>query len=203
MEELLKNLNACIEAQDWAKGKTWQEIFTTCPRGDWLLWLFDKTMLINDDNVRLLILVKGHCANTVRHLITDERSLKAIDTAIAYGEGKATKEELDIDYNYAAAYAGVAAYTADIYVAAAAAGVAAPHSTDSATATADAYAYATYITAYDDVANVIKQAAYDADAGAHAIYASKTAKKENRLLTADICRKYLPIEIWNIYQKIN
>jgi hypothetical protein len=47
--------------------------------------------------------------------MTDERSIKAVDVAIAFGEGKATREELD-----AAAYAAVAAVAAAAGAAAAA-----------------------------------------------------------------------------------
>ena len=127
MKELLIELEACSEAREWAADKTWKEIYTTCHRGDWLLWLFKRT---NPDDLQLLTLAKGHCVN----LMKDERSIKAIDVAIAFGEGKATREELD------AAAAAVAA----------------------------AYAVAA------------------------------AAEKHNQQLTADICRKYLPIEIWNI-----
>ena len=132
------NLEACDEAADWAQGKTWEEVYTTCHRGDWMLELFART---NPDNLRELTLTKGHCANTVRHLMQDEISIASVDAAIAYGEGKITKEEL-----YAAAY------------------------------------YAAAAAAY-----------YAADAAATA-----AARKENQQLTADICRKYLPIEMWNI-----
>ena len=157
MKELLIELKACSEAREWAADKTWKEIYTTCHRGDWLLWLFRKT---NPDDLQLLILAKGHCVNTVRHLMKDERSIKAIDVAIAFGEGKATREELDT----AAAYAYAAAdYAADY-----------------------AAAYAAYSAAF---------AAYSASAVA---YAAADTKKHNQQLTADICRMYLPIEIWNI-----
>ena len=137
MEELLRKLNACDDARIWASGKSWKEIYDTCHRGDWLLWLFRKT---NGDK-RLLTLAKGHCANTVRHLMKDERSIKAVDAAIAYGEGIIGDDEL------AAAYAAAAA-------------------------SADAAAYA-----------------------AAAAYASRI---KSQLQTADICRQYLPIEVWNI-----
>ena len=130
MKELLKKLHACKEAREWAGDKTWEEIYTTCHRGDWLLWLFARA---NPEDKLQLILAAAHCANTVRNLMRDERSRKAIDIAIRYGEGNATDGEL-----------------------------------------ADA-AYEAY-------------AAYEADA----------AKKKNQKLTADIVRKYLPIEIWNI-----
>jgi len=162
MKELLNKLNACKDAREWAGDKSWEEIYNTCHRGDWLLWLFKRT---NPDDLQLLTLAKGHCANTVRHLMKDERSLKAVDAAIAFGEGKISRDELDAAA-YFAADAANAAYAAAAYAAAAA-----------ANAAPAAAAYAAANAAY---------AAYD------------TAKKENQQLTADICRKYLPIPIWNI-----
>jgi hypothetical protein len=165
MKELLIKLKACSEAREWAENKSWEEIYNTCHRGDWLLWLFKKT---NPDDLQLLTLAKGHCANTVRHLMKDERSIKAIDVAIAFGEGKATREELDNAAVDAAADAAA-------YAAAAAAAAADAAAADAA---ADAAAYAT--------------------AYAAAYAATYAAKKHNQQLTADICRMYLPIEIWNI-----
>jgi hypothetical protein len=152
MKELLKELNACREAVEWAGDKTWEEIYNTCHRGDWLLWLLKRTMEDNEVNLRLLTLVKGHCANTVRHLMNDERSVKAVDTAIRFGEGKATREELDAVYY-------------------------------------DAY------DAYD--------AAYTAVAAAYTAVAADAAdaRTKNQMETADICRKYLPKEVWNIKNK--
>ena len=94
-----------------AKFKTFQEAWQACPRGDWMLWIADKVGV----DKKLLTLAKGMCAGTVRHLMKDERSLKAVDTAIAYGRGKATKEQLDA----AADAADAAAYDADAYDAAA------------------------------------------------------------------------------------
>ena len=99
--QLLKKHNACEDAQQWAQDKTIEEAYNTCPRGDWMLWLFAKT---NPDDLQRLTLAKGHCANTVRHLMKDERSIKAVDVAIAFGEGKATREELNAAAADAAAY---------------------------------------------------------------------------------------------------
>lgn len=172
IDKLLNQLGACKEATEWAKGKSWHEIYTTCHRGDWLCWLFRRT---NPADLQLLTLVKGHQANTVRHLIQDERSLRAIDIAIAFGEGKASKEMLDD-----AAYAARAA----VYAAAAAAADYAVYAAAAATDAAYAAAYAA------------TDAAYAADAAAYA--AASAAHQTNMKLTADIARKYLPIDIWNI-----
>ena len=144
IDNYLVSLNACRDAREWAKRKSWKEIFDTCHRGDWLLWLY---RMQEDFDLRKLTLAKGHCANTVRHLMKDERSINAVDTAIKYGEGKCELDEL----NKADAAASAASYAA--------------------------YAYAASSAASADAAD---------------------ARKENQQLTADICRQYLPFEIWNI-----
>ncbi len=124
MKELLIKLDACDEAIEWAGDRTIEEIVKDCDRGDWLLWLAKKI----DIELQPLTLAKGHCANTVRHLMKDERSIKAVDMAIAFGEGRATIEELN-NAAYAvavadAAYAAAAAAVADAAYAAAAAAAA-------------------------------------------------------------------------------
>ena len=101
--EYLKSVNACSPAVEWADDKTVEEVVAKCHRGDWLLWLAKKC----DIGLQPLTLAKGHCANTVRHLMKDEQSIKAVDTAIAFGEGRASREELD-----AAASAAARAYDA-------------------------------------------------------------------------------------------
>ena len=167
IDNYLISLNACKDAREWAKGKSWKEVFDTCHRGDWILWLY--RMQENFD-LRKFTLAKGHCANTVRHLMKDERSINAVDTAIKYGEGKCDRDELDAA-TYAAYAADAAAYS---YAAAYAADAAAYVAADAAyAAAAAAYAYA---------------AADDADDAAYAV----------RKQCADICRQYLPFEIWNI-----
>jgi hypothetical protein len=97
--QYLKSLEACQTAIDWAGDKTIEQVVADCHRGDWLLWLASKC----DIGLQPLTLAKGHCANTVRHLLKDDRSIKAVDTAIAFGEGRATREELDAAYAAAAA----------------------------------------------------------------------------------------------------
>jgi hypothetical protein len=111
-KEYLKSLDACQPAVAWAGNKPIEQVVAECHRGDWLLWLAKKCGV----ELQPLTLAKGHCANTVRHLMTDERSLKAVDVAIAFGEGKATREELDdaADAATAAADAANQQETADI-----------------------------------------------------------------------------------------
>ncbi len=152
-KQKLIELSACNEGVKFCEGKTVQEFWNTCHRGDWMLWLFKRT---NPQDIKLLFLAKGHCANTVRHLMKDERSIKAVDAAIAFGNGEISNEA---NRQSAAAAAAAADAAADAYA---------------------AYAYAAYA------------AAYAADAAADAAYAAKT---NNQMLTANICRQYLPCPI--------
>lgn len=150
IQEKLIELNACEEAREWANGKTWPEIFETCHRGDWLLWLFKR---VNQNDLKELTRAKGHCALTVRHLMKDATSINACDAALKFADGLITKEELKTAA--AAANAAATAYAA------------------SASASAAA-------------------------AAAAANAAAASARIKNQKETADICRKYLPIEIWII-----
>ena len=79
---LLLKLHACSDARDWAGNKPIEVVVATCPRGDWLLWLAKKI----DIDIKPLTLAKGLCVNTVRHLMKDDRSIRAVDTAIAFGK---------------------------------------------------------------------------------------------------------------------
>ena len=145
LDKFLKQYYACTDVYEFAKDLTLEQFLNTCERGDWILWLFAR---MNPENLRELTLAKGHCANTVRHLMRDEKSVKSVDAAIAFGENRITRQEL-----------------ADA---------------------ADAAAYA----AYADFADF-------ADFAAAADAAAAAARNKNRKLTADICRKYLPLEIWD------
>lgn len=166
IQQLLIYLDACSDAREWAKDKSWKEIYTTCHRGDWLLWLFART---NPDNLRELALVKAHCANTVRHLMKDKRSTDAVDAAISFGLGEITLKQLT-EFRIAAADAA-----------------------DAIDATAYYAAYAAYAAA--STATFVAD-----DAASTANLAADDAKKQNQKLTANICRQYLPMQLWNISQ---
>ena len=182
-KELLKNKNACKEAIDWAEGKSLEEVWNTCHRGDWMLWLAGKTGWWSD---RELSLAKGKCAETVIHLMKDERSRAAVKAAIDYGEGKISREELaaaaaaaDADASYADAATANAAYAADAAT---------------ANAVYDANA-ASYAAAADAADAATANAVYDANA---ASYAAAAAYAANRKITADICRSILKLKSANL-----
>ena len=180
LKDFLEKNRGRTSCFDFAKDLTLEEFLNTCQRGDWILWLFTR---MNPNSLREVTLAKAHCVNTVRHLMKDDRSTKAVDVAIAFGECRATRKELDDAADAAHAAADAAAYAA-AYAADGAAYVAAGAAYAAAAAAARAAAYA-----------AADAAAYAADAAY--VAASAAAKKENKKQTADICRKYLPIEIWN------
>ena len=183
-KDLLKQHSACQEAVTWCDEQTIEESWANCHRGDWMLWIYAK---LYPDNIKELALAKGHCANTVSHLMKDERSTKAVDAAIAFGNGEISLKELKIAYTAAdAAYAAAAdaAYAAAAYTTAAAA-YAAAAAAAAYTAAVDAYAYtAAAVDAY------AYAAATDATAAATDATAACT---DNRLKTAEICRQYLKL----------
>ena len=189
----LESLGARQNEKEWATGKSWQEFYDTCHRGDWLLWLYRKSKKYNFQKITL---AKGLCANTVRHLMKDERSLKAVDAAIAFGNGEISREELNAAADAAAA-ADTAAYAAH---------VAATYATDTAAAFVAADAAADAADAAAAYAAAAAAAAYaaadaaDADAAARkvAFTAYAAARKENWQKTADIVREVLPFEIWEL-----
>ena len=180
LKDLLEDLNACSDAKQWVGDMTIEEAVQKCHRGDWLLWLSQKI----DIGLQPLTLAKGHCANTVRHLMKDERSTKAVDAAIAFGEGKITIEELHTYASAASAYADAASAYADADAARAAADAA--YAARAASAYADAADASAYASSY-----AARAAAAYARADAYASDAYASAKKENQMMTADVCRKYI------------
>jgi hypothetical protein len=160
----LRKLRACEEAVEFAEQfNSIEETLENTERGDWILWLAQRVGV----NKRKLTLAKALCAETVIHLMTDERSKKAVKIAKKYGKSEATEEELS-----------TAAYAADAAYAAADAAAYAAYAAYAADAAADAAAYAAY-------------AAYAADAAADAAY----AEKDNQKKTAKISKEILFEEI--------
>ena len=184
----ITKFNPCDDGLEYYNSQPdFETAWNNCLRGDWMLWMAKKM----DVDVKILTLAKGLCANTVRHFMKDERSIAAVDAAIAFGKDQITKEELQPVY--------VAAYAA--YIAAAAAVY------DAANADATAAANAAYVAAYAAayaantaaVASVASDVAY---AAATVAYAAATtypvaAKEANQKQTADICREILTEEIFN------
>jgi hypothetical protein len=139
----LQDLRACDDGIEYLDTQNnYQAAWDNCKRGDWMLWVLRKKIdLADESQLRALTLAKARCAKLVIHLMKDERSKKAVEIAEAFGNGEATREELDAAA-YAAAAAAAAAYA--VYAVAAAAAAAAYAAAAAADADAAAYAAAAY-----------------------------------------------------------
>ncbi len=173
----LKNLNACLEAQNWARGKNLAAAWKKCLRGDWLLWLAAKAGI----DRRLVVEAACRCAESVVGLVPagEERPTAAIAAARAWIQGDATLEEVR-----AAAYAADAAY-------------AAADANANAAYAARAAAYAAVYAADANAANAAYDADADAadaaDAAAAAAHAADDAdaRKEVQRACADLVRQVI------------
>ena len=206
---VLDKYRACNEAIEWVGERTVEEAWAECPRGDWMLWIYAK---MYPTNIKEITLAKGHCANTVRHLLRDERSIQAIDIAIAFGEGRdiSLKQLNEAAYqaSYAAYDAASSAATfafADYASASSAAAYAAYAVSAASDAASDAASYAASYAAYavSDVASAaVSKAAAVSDAATHvthvtheahdaAVSSAVATRAENHLQTANVCREIL------------
>jgi hypothetical protein len=193
--ELLVNLGACREARDWARGKSLAEVWRSCDRADWLLWLCGRMAGQEGWPTRpQIILVACLCAERALPLFerkypNDDRARKAIEAARAWANSPTEDRRSAAGgaaYAAAAAYADAAAYAA----AAAAYAAAAADAADAADAAADAAAYAAY------AADAAAYAAYAADVAAYAADARSAfglARAAELKALADIVRENLTI----------
>ena len=173
----LQETGACREAVYYVQlCKTYRQAWNKCEKGDWMLWIAKKIGI--DD--KILTHAKYLCANQVRHLMKDKRSIAALDACKDYVKGKITRKQLDAYAAAAAAdaYAYAAAADAAAYAAAAAAAAddaAYAAAADAAAADAAAYAAAAAAAAADDAAAYVAAADAAADAAAAAAYAAAAA----------------------------
>lgn len=73
------------------------------------IWAFTREGIVDDKTLRLFAV---GCARRVQHLMTDQRSLDALDVAERYANGNATKDELNAARAAASASASASARAA-------------------------------------------------------------------------------------------
>jgi hypothetical protein len=92
---------ACEEGAEFAaKFKTMSEVWESCPRVDWMTWIWNAIEAEHDERAERLFAV--WCARNTPlgdgrvtgDLLTDPRSLAALEVAERFANGSATREEL-------------------------------------------------------------------------------------------------------------
>jgi len=179
----LRKLHACEEACEWVGGKSLEEAWETCERGDWMLWLAVKAGI----DRKKVVLAACECARLSLKYVSEKetRPLKAIQIAEAWANGDASLEEVKraaADAYTAADVAAVAdasASFADAASAAAASAAAASAAayavTASAYAVTDAASAASACAATASAIHAANAATYTAYAVIHAAYAASAA----------------------------
>ena len=182
-----------------------EELIQNCNSADYILWLFTQT---NPKDSRLLTLAKGQSVNLIRQLL-DNETQELLDVAISYGENKATEEELRIAYEttleLTQKYLLIYRSLAEVFI-----NLEYEHNkttyfdTESSTKLAVALndknkayeKYSAYLSVHYALFNSNYHASYTT------IYAltsiPKTQRDNLQRNMANICRTFLPIEIWNI-----
>ena len=85
---------ACREGRDWALAQgvtTMAELWQMDMRPDWRIWIATRPDVLYDRTLRLFAV---YCARSAQHLMTDQRSIDAVDVAERYAHGHATDAEL-------------------------------------------------------------------------------------------------------------
>ena len=116
----MKNLNAedlqcllalydCGQAREWAEGKSLDEAWKTCHRGDWMLWLAAR---YGDVPLKTIVAIACDAVEPALAFTTDPRPTQTIAVVRRWLKDEATIEEVRAAA-YAAAYAAdAAAYAA-------------------------------------------------------------------------------------------
>jgi hypothetical protein len=168
-------IDACDEGKEYAiKHKTKQDVWNNCERGDWMLWYAQG----KGCDLKKLTLAKVKCARLAEHLITDERSKKALDVAERFAKGEATREELN------------AAAAGDAYAVAAAVDIALAADAYDAAAYAAAAVVVVAAAAGDAYAVVVAVAAAAADAAD----AADAAREDILKRSADLVRECISLD---------
>lgn len=97
MRDLLVRLGACREARVWAADKSLSEVWSSCERADWLLWLAGRMAgKPGWPSHREVVLAACDCAETSLKFLPEgeDRQRKCIEVVRRWAAGLATLEEV-------------------------------------------------------------------------------------------------------------
>ena len=105
----LISIKACAEALEWLGDRSIVEAWSSCPRGEWMLWWAARcpAFVPGGDLHRRIGLAACEIARTalVRVPADELRPLRAIETAERFWRGEATVDEVRAEAWWAAAAA--------------------------------------------------------------------------------------------------
>jgi len=110
IQEFMDKHSACHEGRAWAENtcETMDDVWRSA-RPDWLLWVATRCGVLTDRELRLFAVWS---ARQVQHLMTEARSLAALDVSERHANGEASDQELAAAGDAARAAAGDAAWAA-------------------------------------------------------------------------------------------
>jgi len=91
--------SSCSQGREWALANcrdmdhAWETL-----KPEWLMWVATRRGVLDDRTLRLFAV---WCARQVQHLMTDPRSVVAVDVAERFANGDATAEELKVAWDVA------------------------------------------------------------------------------------------------------
>jgi len=183
-EALLVKLGACSEARDWARGKTLREVWKTCKRGDWMLWLAAR---YGDVPLKTMVAIACDEAEPAMAYVPagETRPQECLAMTRRWLKDEATIEEVKA--------AGGAAWAAWAAKAAGGAAWAAAWAAGGAAWAAKAAAWAAEAAggAAEAAGGAARAAKAAAEAAAGAAWAAAGA--ESLRFSADLCRKYIEV----------
>jgi len=93
INEFCEKHGACREGREWALANcaTMEEVWAKA-KPEWLIWIATRPGVLTDKELRLFAVWS---ARQVQHLMTDPRSVAALDVAERHANGEATDEELE------------------------------------------------------------------------------------------------------------
>ena len=106
---LLTALGACSGAALWAKGKSLSEVWSTCHRGDWMLWLVAR---YGDIPRKTIVSVACDCVEPALAHTTDPRPAECLAVVRRWLKDEAAIEEVRVAARAARAAARAAAQAA-------------------------------------------------------------------------------------------
>ena len=110
IEQFCTKHHACEEGKKWALAfcATMKEVWEKA-KPAWLVWVATRPSVLADKKLRLFAVF---CARQVQHLMTDPRSIEAINVAEKYTQDRASDDELAAARSAADVAAYPAAWTA-------------------------------------------------------------------------------------------